>query len=384
MIKQLLLAPGPVPVPARVRLAMARPIVHHRTPQFSRLFARVRTGLRELFQTEQDVLMLAASGTGAMEAAVANCFAPGDEVLVINGGKFGDRWLKLCAVFGVTAVELAVEWGHAVRVEQVEEALSTHPNLRGVLVQASETSTTAVHPVQELATLSRTRDILLVVDGITAVGVYSVPMDQWGIDVLITGSQKALMLPPGLALIALSGRAWRRVHETRQPRYYFDLSRERSSQAQNTTAYTPAISLIFGLAESLTMIGEEGLSNVFARHDCLARATRSGVQALGLNRLAPDSPSPAATGVYVPESIDAGKLLGYLRDRMGVVFGSGQDRLKGRVLRIAHLGYVSDFDTISAVAALEMALHQFGHPVQLGQGVGAAEAVLMTPLPPPA
>ena len=198
MIKQLLFAPGPTPVPVRVQLAMAGPMVHHRTPQFSALFADVRAGLRELFQTGQDVLMLAASGTGAMEAAVANCFVAGDEVLVVNSGKFGERWLKLCEAFGVKAIELRVEWGCAVRPEQVEGALREHPAVRGLLVQASETSTTAVHPIEQLAELTRTRDVLLVVDGITAVGVYDLPMDKWGIDVLITGSQKALMLPPGL------------------------------------------------------------------------------------------------------------------------------------------------------------------------------------------
>jgi aspartate aminotransferase-like enzyme len=381
VIKQFLLAPGPTPVPSRVRLAMAQPIIHHRTPQFSAVFADVRQGLRELFQTEQDVLMLAASGTGAMEAAVANCFAAGEEAIVVNGGKFGERWLKLCDVFGVKAIEVKVEWGRAVRPDQIEQALREHPKARGVFIQASETSTTAVHPIEPIAAITRRSDALLVVDGITAVGVYDVPMDRWGIDILITGSQKALMLPPGLALIALSERAWARVGTVRQPRFYFDLSRERTNQSKNTTAYTPAISLTFGLRESLAMIREEGLSNVFARHERLARATRAGAQALGCRLVAPEAPSPAATGLYVPEDVDGGKLVSYLRDRMHVTFAGGQDQLKGRALRMAHLGYMDAFDTIAALAAFEMALHHFGHKVELGRGVAAAEAILVEGLP---
>lgn len=360
---------------------MAQPMFHHRTPQFSAIFAEVRAGLQALFKTKQDVLMLAASGTGAMEAAVANCFAPGEEVLVVNGGKFGERWLKLCDAFGVKAVELRVEWGRAVRAKDVEAALAANPNIRGVLVQASETSTTAVHPIQQLAAVTRGRDVLLVVDGITAVGVYDLPMDAWGIDVLITGSQKALMLPPGLALIALSERAWGRVAKTCQPRFYFDLPRERSNQAKNTTAYTPAISLVIGLREALAMMQEEGLDNVFARHARLASATRAAALALGCRLVAPDNPSPATTGVFVPEGIDGSKLFAYLRDRMLVTFAGGQDQLKGRIVRIAHLGYMGAFDIIAAIAAFEMVLRHFGHPVELGRGVGAAEAELMAALP---
>lgn len=381
MIKQLLLAPGPTPVPARVRLAMAQPMFHHRTPQFSNLFAEVRTQLQELFQTEQDVLMLAASGTGAMEASVNNCFAPGDEVVVVNGGKFGERWGKLATTFGLKPIEIKVEWGRAVRPEQVEQALAEHPNAKGVLVQASETSTTAVHPIEQLAGITRKKDVLLVVDGITAVGVYPLPMDKWGIDVLVTGSQKALMLPPGLALIALSPRAWARVEQTKQPRFYFDLPRERTNQAKNTTAWTPAITLVIGLRESLAMMQEEGFPNVYTRHARLAAATRAAGSALGLRLVAPDNPSPAVTGLYTPEGIDGGKLFSYLRDKMLVVFAGGQDQLKGKIVRIAHLGYIGAFDTITAVAALEMALKHFGHPVELGRGVGAAQAELMSALP---
>jgi aspartate aminotransferase-like enzyme len=381
MIKQLLLAPGPTQVPARVRLAMAQPMFHHRTPQFSTLFGEVRDSLKQLYQTEEDVLVLASSGTGAMEAAVVNCFDPGDEVVVVNGGKFGERWLKLSATFGLKPVEIRVEWGRAVRGDQIAQALDEHPKARGVLVQASETSTTAVHPVDEIAAVTRDRDALLVVDGITAVGVYEIPMDLWGIDVLITGSQKALMLPPGLALIALSKRTWRRVEKTGQPRYYFDLLRERTNQAKNTTAYTPAISLVVGLREALAMMQEETFAKVFARHARLAKATRAASEALGLRLVAPDNPSPAVTGVFVPETVDGSKLFAFLRDQMRVVFAGGQDHLKGKIIRIAHLGYMDVFDIVSAIAAFEMALRHFGHAIELGRGVGAAEAELLSALP---
>jgi len=381
VIKQLLLAPGPTPVPSRVRLAMAQPMFHHRTPQFSALFGEVRKQLQELFQTEQDVLMLASSGTGAMEASVNNCFAPGDEIVFVNGGKFGERWGKLATTFGLKPIEIRVEWGRAVRPDQIEQALSEHPNAKGVLLQASETSTAAVHPIDQIAAITRKTNALLVVDGITAVGVYAIPMDKWGIDVLITGSQKALMLPPGLALLALSARAWERVEQTKQPRFYFDLPRERTNQAKNTTAWTPAISLVIGLQEALTMMQEEGWANVYARHERLARATRAAGTALGMRLVAPDNPSPAVTGLYTPEGVDGGKLFSYLRDKMKVVFAGGQDQLKGKIIRIAHLGYIGAFDTITAVAALEMALKHFGHPVELGRGVGAAQAELMPALP---
>jgi aspartate aminotransferase-like enzyme len=355
--------------------------MHHRTPQFSSLFAEARTGLQTLFQTRQDLLTLAASGTGAMEAAITNCFAAGDEVVVVNGGKFGERWLKLGQNYGLKPIEVRVEWGRAVRPEQVADALRAHPGTKGVLVQASETSTTAVHPIREIAALTRETNAFLVVDGITAVGVYDIPMDAWGIDVMVTGSQKALMLPPGLAFIALSERAWAGVQPAAGRRFYFDLPRERDNQAKNTTAWTPAISLIYGLHEALAMMQEEGLPQVFARHDRLARATRAAVEAMGLRLVSPDAPSPATTGAYVPESVDGGKLVAYLRDKMGVTFAGGQDQLKGRIVRLAHLGFAGAFDVVVGIAALEMALKHFGHKIDLGRGVAAAQQVLMAALP---
>jgi aspartate aminotransferase-like enzyme len=381
VIKNYLLAPGPTPVPARVLLAMAQPLIHHRTPQFSAIFAEAKRGLKEIFQTDQDVLMLAASGSGAMEGSVTNLFSAGDEVLVVNGGKFGERWSKISSAYGLNVTELRVEWGRSAAVDDVRRLLEQRPQTRAVLLQASETSTTAVHPVEAIAELTRRRDVLLVVDGITAVGVFDIPMDRWGIDVLITGSQKALMLPPGLAFVALSERAWKRTKESKLPRFYFDFARERENLAKDTTAWTPAISLIIGLRESLAMIREEGLSRVFARQARMAAATRAAASALGLRLVAPDSPSPALTGIYTPPDVDGGKVVAYLRDRMGVTFAGGQDQLKGKIVRIAHLGHIGAFDVVTAIAALEMALRHFGHEITLGRGVGAAQEVLMAALP---
>jgi aspartate aminotransferase-like enzyme len=375
-VKRYLLAPGPTPVPPEVLAAMSQPILHHRTPQFSALFAEATAGLKELFQTQQDVLILAASGTGGMEGAVTNLLSPGDEVVVVNGGKFGERWLKICAAYDIRTHEVAVEWGEAVDPAAVEACLRAHPGVGAVLMQSSETSTTALHPVEAVARLCRDRKTLLVVDGITAVGVLDLPMDRWGIDVLVTGSQKALMLPPGLAFVALSERAWAQTRRARLPRFYFDFAREREALHKRTTAWTPAISLVVGLREALRLIAAEGLPQVFARHARLAAATRAGAEALGLRLLAPRAPSPAATGIWVPDGVDGARLVRALRDEMGVTMAGGQGHLTGKIVRIAHLGHVGAFDIVVGLAALEMALSRFGHRVSLGRGVGAAEAIL--------
>jgi aspartate aminotransferase-like enzyme len=381
VIKSYLLAPGPTPVPPEVTAAMSQPVIHHRTPQFAAVLADVQQGLRELFGTKEDVLVLASSGTGAMEGSVTNLCSPGDEVIVVNGGKFGERWTKICQTYGVTVREIRVEWGRAVAWQMVETAIAEYPKARAVYMQASETSTCALHPVADIAKVTRASDTLLVVDGITAVGVLPMPMDELGIDVLLTGSQKALMLPPGLAFAALSQRAWAAVDQAKLPRFYFDFKRERKGVAEKSTAWTPAISLVNGLKAALDMMRAEGWPNVYARHDRLARATRAGAKALGLSLLAPESPSPAATAINLPATVDGSALFKYLRDKMHVTFAGGQDQLKGKIIRLAHLGYVGAFDIVVSIAALELALKHFGAAVELGRGVGAAEAVLADGLP---
>ncbi|HEX2929583.1 MAG TPA: alanine--glyoxylate aminotransferase family protein [Candidatus Binatia bacterium] len=380
MIKQYLLSPGPTPIPNEVALAMSATMIHHRTPQFNQVFDEAREGLKKLFGTKNDVLMLASSGTGAMEASVTNLFSPGDKVLVINGGKFGERWLNIANAYGLNPVELKVEWGQAVKLAEVEKQLKANPDIQGVLIQASETSTTVFHPVKEIAKLTRNGP-LFVVDGVTAVGVVPVPVDDWGIDVLVTGSQKALMLPPGLGFIALSDRAWEKTKKAKLPRFYFDLNLERKNQQKGSGAFTPAVSLVFGVRASLEMMEKEGMANVYARHARMSRATRAAATALGLKLLAPESPSFAATGVYMPAGIDADKVLDYLRDNMNITLAEGQDQLKGKVIRIAHVGYMGAFDVITAIAALEMALRKFGAEIPFGKGVAAAQEVLMEALP---
>ncbi|HEX4988895.1 MAG TPA: alanine--glyoxylate aminotransferase family protein [Candidatus Binatia bacterium] len=379
MIKQYLLSPGPTPIPNEVALAMSETMIHHRTPQFNKVFEEARQGLKTLFGTNGDVLILASSGTGAMEAAVANLFSPGEKVLVINGGKFGERWLNIANAFGLDPIEVKVEWGQAVKVDVVEKQLKLHPDIQSVMIQASETSTTVLHPVKEIAKLTKNGPLFLV-DGVTAVGVLPVPLDEWGIDALVTGSQKALMLPPGLGFIALSERAWQKTKKAKLPRFYFDLNLERKNQAKGSGAFTPAVSLIFGLRASLNMMAREGFDRVYARHARMARATRAAATAMGLKLLAPDSPSPAATGIFLPKGLDADKVLDYLRDQMGVILAEGQDQLKGKAIRIAHVGYMGAFDVITAIAALEMALRKFGAEIPFGRGVAAAQEVLMEAL----
>ena len=378
MKKRYLLSPGPTPVPEAALLTMAYPMIHHRTPQFSAIFAEAKEDLKYLFQTNNDVLILSSSGTGAMESAVTNLFSPGDHALVVNGGKFGERWGKLCEAYGLKTTWLNVEWGKAVKPKDIEDALNKDKDIKGVFIQGNESSTTVSHPVKEIAEIVKKRDnTLFVVDGITAIGVYDIPMDKWGIDVLITGSQKALMLPPGLAFISLNDKAWKFTETAKLPRFYFDLKKERKNLKDNTTAYTPAASLIIGLKEVLKMMKAEGLPNIFKKNERMARATRKAMTSLGLKLLAPDAPAECATGVFTPEGVDGGKLLKSLRDDFGVTLAGGQDHLKGKILRIAHMGYIDTFDIITAVASIEMGLKKFGHKMEIGKGVAAAQEILL-------
>lgn len=360
-------------MPPEVLLEIARPVIHHRTPEFSDVLDRTRERLKPLFGTREEVLLLASTGTGAMEAAVTNLLAPGEAAVFVNGGKFGERWGRLLSSHGMIGHEVPVEWGRAVRPEQVEEALRKHPEARAVFVQASETSTCTVHPVAEIGSLTRRRDVMLVVDGITSVGVFEQKMDEWGVDALVAGSQKALMLPPGLAMIALSKRGWERAAKLKTPRFYFDLSRELKSQLDHTTAYTASVSLVIGLAKSLDMIEAETLPRVFARHQLMAEAVRGVAPALGLKLLAPDNPAPGVTGFLIPAGIDGAKIVRMMRDEMGVSVTGGQDQMKGKLVRIGHMGYVTPFDMLVAVSAFELALEKVGYRFKSGAGVAAVQ-----------
>ena len=374
MMKRYLLAPGPTPIPPEVLQVMAQPIIHHRTPEYEGLFADVRRDLRLLFQCKNEVLMFAASGTGAMEGAVVNTLSAGDQVVVIRGGKFGERWAEICEAYGLRVVPVDVPYGRSVAAAEVAAALTREPAVKAVFATHSETSTGAVHDIQAIAAIVRRTPALLVVDAITSLGVLDLPMDAWAVDIVVAGSQKALMLPPGLAFAALSDRAWARVPDSRLPKYYFNFAAERKSIEKNQSAYTPAVSLVVGLRESLRLILAEGLPNVFARHDRLARATRAGVQALGLE-LFPDHPGCACTAVRAPAGIDGGAIVKGFRTR-GITIAGGQGTMRGKIFRIAHMGYVDAFDVLTALGALELVLSDLGFPVKFGEGVRAAEQIL--------
>jgi aspartate aminotransferase-like enzyme len=377
-VKYRLLAPGPTPVPERVLTAMANPIVHHRTPAFEATFAECRAGLQWLFQTSYDVLTLASSGTGAMEAAFRSLMSPGEKVITIGGGKFGNRWGEMATALGLDDVHIDVEWGQAVELSKVEEALREHADARAVVVVASETSTGVRHPYEEIGKLvERQDDCLLFVDGITAVGVWDIKPERDRIDVLVSGSQKALMLPPGIGFACVSDKAWERADKAKGlPGYYFDLKKEKKALAKNQTAYTPAVTLITGLREALAILKEEGLEHIFQRHARLARATRAGVGALGLEVFA-KSPADSVTSVVSPAELGANGVYTGLRDRANITIAGGQDHLKGKIFRVAHLGYYDELDMVTLFGALEVVLHKGGWDrFEYGAGVGAALAVL--------
>lgn len=378
MLKRYLLAPGPTPVPPEVLLAMARPMIHHRAPEFDPIFAEVREGLKWLYQTRNEVLMLAASGTGGMEGSVSNFLSPGDKAVYVNGGKFGERWGKICKTFGVQATEIKVEWGRAVDPQLVADALKKDPSIKAVYVQASETSTGVSHDVKALGEIVKAyANTILVVDAITALGVFDIKTDEWGLDVVITGSQKALMMPPGMAFVSVSDKAWALADQAKNGAFYFNFKKERENQVKNQTAFTPAVSLIIGLQEALKIMKSEGIENMFARQGRLARATREGIQAAGLALFPKESPSDALTAVCAPEGIDGQAIYKNLRVQYGMTAAGGQDHLKGKIFRLSHMGYADTFDVIAALAATEMVLKGLGHSVTLGSGVGKAQEILM-------
>ena len=378
MEKKYLFSPGPTMLPPEVLLKMAEPVMHHREPEFERILAEIREGLKYLFQTKNEVLTFTSSGTGAMEGAVSNILSKRDKALVVRGGKFGERWGEICKAYGIEFIPIDVEWGKAVDPKQIQKALASNPSVRGVYTQASETSTGAKHPIREIAEIvKKYEETVLVVDAITGIGVFDLPMDAWGIDVLISGSQKALMLPPGLSFVALSDKAWKSVERSNLPKFYFDFKKELKSVQKNQNSFTPAISLFVGLKESLRLIRKEGLEAVFRRHEKLAEATRAAAKALGLELYAPDSPSNAVTAVKVPEGIQGGKLKSLFFEKFGITVAGGQDQAKGKIIRIAHLGYYERLDMVMVISALEMLLKEMGYRFELGAGVRAVEEVLM-------
>ncbi len=356
MDKLRLLTPGPTPLPENVRLALSRDMIHHRKQDFKDLMLRVQSGLQYLFGTGQPVMTLTSSGTGAMTAAVTNIFAPGEKVLVIEAGKFGQRWSEIAQAHGLDVVVLPLKWGEAVKLRDVENALSRYADIQGVLVQASETSTGVLHPVQELAKLCRLKDKLIVVDGISAVGISPCPMDEWGIDCLLTGSQKGMMLPPGLAFIALSQNAWDKAREVKPGNFYFNLHKEMEKCLASQTLFTPGINLIVALEECLKLFQEHGLDNIFKRQKAMTEMVRTGARSLGLELLATSNYTWGLTSIMLPPGIDGSKLLETAVREYSVLMAGGQNHLKGKIVRMGHMGYVDWSDLLAGLYALRQSM----------------------------
>ena len=378
MLKRYLLAPGPTPVPAEVLLSMAMPIIHHRSPDFLPILDAAKKGLQWLFQTKNDVLIICSTGTGGMVGSVNNFFSPGDKVITVNGGKFGERWTKICQAYGLNVKEIAVEWGYSIKSAVIEEILKKDSSIKGVFVQATETSTGVYHDIEGLAKVVKNYpDTLFIVDAISALVAEDIKTDEWGIDVMIGGSQKGLMLPPGLAFVSVSEKAWKRNEISKMPRFYFNFKKDRENLAKNQTNFTSAVTLIIGLNEAIKMLQKEGLENVFKRHATLAHATREAVKAVGCGIYSKESPSNSVTAIEAPQGVDGQQIYKNLREKYGITGAGGQDKAKGKIFRLAHLGYADTFDVITGIAAIEMVLKDLGYPVKLGTGVAVAQELLM-------
>jgi aspartate aminotransferase-like enzyme len=378
MRKNYLLTPGPTPLPPQVCEAMARPIIHHRTPQFQAELKEAEEGLKYVFQTANDVYILASSGTGAMEAAVVNLLSPGDAVITVEAGKFGERWTEICKAYGITCEVIQVPWGKAVNPADIAAKIKASGNkIKAVFTTLCETSTGAAHDIRAIGNAVNGTTAVLVVDAISGLGAIPLATDAWSCDVVVSGSQKGLMLPPGLGFISVSAKAWKLVESSKCPRYYFDLIKAKKALDKTDTAYTPAITLIIALNEALRIMKQDTLENVFARHTKMADAARAAVTALGLKLFAPDASSDVVTAVCMPDGLDGEKLVKTMRDTYGVTIAGGQDELKGKVFRIAHMGYIDEFDVIAGISCLEKVLTQMGYKFSLGAGVKAAEEVFL-------
>ena len=384
--KPRLFTPGPTPLHPAVLEAMARPIPHHRTDEFRAVFKECIVGLKSFLRTEDDVLVLACSGTGGMEAALVNVLSPGDRMLALVAGNFGERWEKLGKAYGMEVTVLKAAWGDAVPPEEVARALDADPAIKGVFVQLSESSTGARHDIEGLARITRGRpNTLLVVDAISGAGAMTLQTAAWGVDVVVVGSQKALALPPGLAFLSVSARAWERIESAKAPRFYFDLRRERKAQAGGESAFTPAISNMVALRAALEFVkGMGGVDSLVKNAGVLAACTRAAAFALGLPLVAPKAHGDALTALYPPSGVDSGAIVKGLKAEFASTVAGGQGELKGKIVRIAHLGYYDITDILGLLATLEIALHRLGHKFALGAGIAAAERTYLERVEAPA
>jgi aspartate aminotransferase-like enzyme len=377
--KIILRIPGPTPIPPRVQQAMNKPMIGHRSGQFSALFARTAERLKPYFGTTQDVFILAGSGTSALEMSVVNTLQPGDEAAVLVSGAFGDRFAKICERFGIVAHRLEVPWGDAVTPDKLQAFLAEKPQVKAVFATYCETSTGVLNPIRDLARVVREQsDALFIVDAVSCLGAVPCEMDAWGVDIVVTGSQKAFMLPTGLAFLAASERAWKVIEQQKPLAFYLDLKAYRKSLADKTTPYTPAVSLIFGLDEVCNMLEEEGLPQIIKRHELMRDMTRAAMRALDIPLMTTDEyASPTVTSLDPKGKFDAEELRKVLRTKYNVVIAGGQQHLKGKIFRIGHMGYCEPLDVIQVVAAIETSLRQIGVNVELGAGVKAAQEVLI-------
>lgn len=374
--RKKLYTPGPTEIPPEVQAEMSQPMIHHRTSEFSEIFAKTREKLARVFQTQNDVMVLAGTGTGGMDASVSNFFSPGDHVLVVEAGKFGKRWAELAMTYHLNVTKLQYRPGEPTRPDDVARQLQRHPDITGVFVTASETSTATYHPVKEISEVIQERDdVLLVVDGVTAVGIHDIRTDEWGLDVVVAGSQKGFMLPPGLAFVSVSERAWERAKQSSLPKYYFDLTKERKNQSQQTTAYTPAVSLIRGCGKACDLMLRETLPKLFHRHTVMTKAVHAATKALNLELIAQDSPSHCLTAIAIPEKIGANNVKKVLDNDHFITVAGGQDELKGKIIRVAHFGALTPSDVRSFVQSFETTLTTLGAHIESGVGTVAMEDV---------
>jgi len=379
MKRNLLLTPGPTQIPADICAILGKPIIHHRTPQFQEELKAALEGLQYVFQTKSDVYLIPASGTGAMEAAVCNLLSPGDKVITVEGGKFGERWTELCQAYGVEAKVIQVEWGKAVQPEKIQEVLAANKDIKAVFTTLNETSTGVVADIKKIAEVVKPTGAVLAVDAISGLGVIDLQTDNWAVDVVVSASHKGFMLPPGLAFLSVSDKAWALVEESKSPRYYFDLRKARKALAKTDTAFTPAIGIVIALNESLRKFKAAGLENLFAHYARLAKGTQEAAKALGLT-LFPDVSciSNVLTVINLPEEIDGGKVVKIMRDTHGVSVAGGQAQLKGKIIRIAHMGCIDEYDILTGISCLEKVLKELGYQFNLGAGLTAAQKVFNT------
>ena len=376
MLKNYLLTPGPTPIPPRVLETMARPIIHHRTPEFQKVIQEVEEDLKVVYQTKNEVLIFAASGTGAMEGSVVNLLSPGDKALVVRGGKFGERFGEICQAYGIEFTAIDVEWGKTVDPKKIDDILKKDKKIKAVYTTLCETSTGVAADIEAIARVLKNYEAVLVVDAISGLAAIPIKTDEWGVDIVVAGSQKGLMIPPGLAFVSVSSKAWQMIEKSTLPKYYFDFKAYKKAIAKIDTPFTPAVNLMIALREALKIIKEEGLDVIFERHKKLASAVRSAVKAMGLELFSPDAYSDGVTAVKVPQAIDGEKLVKTMRDKYGVGIAGGQDEMKGKIFRIATMGYITASDLIVCIDTIETVLSEMGYKFQLGSGVKALEETL--------